>query len=323
MASAALLLTASLFGLNGRAVDVVAPLGNAVAGPQAGTVQPVFSPGVADVLKMLDAKVDPEVVKAYIKNSPTAYHPTAEDIVALKNRGVPDDVITAMLNRGAESQGQGPMTTPQPTAPSTPAPAYLTQPSTALYPDYLYDYGMAPSYLDYSYGYPWDYPYTSFWWSYGYPWGFYTPFYFSYYGHHPYWWNHHGYYAGRYNHWGYGGYNHSWANRGNWNGWNNQRSWGNRGQTQPWRPYGTWGGVSGGTRSAWMPYSGGTRAGSFATRPSVGANFGYRGGAFNGGFRGSTGGFHAGAGGFRGGASFGGGMRGGGGGGFHGGGGHR
>src|SRR5437764_62659 len=43
-----------------------------------------FSPGIRDVLKMVDAKVDPEVIKSYIKNSSAAYNPTAAEIIDLK-----------------------------------------------------------------------------------------------------------------------------------------------------------------------------------------------------------------------------------------------
>ena len=65
-----------------------------------------FSPGVRDVLKMMDAKVDPEVVRAYIKNSPIPFNPTASEIIALKRRDVPDEVITSLMQRGAEVRAQ-------------------------------------------------------------------------------------------------------------------------------------------------------------------------------------------------------------------------
>src|SRR5690242_11364506 len=65
-----------------------------------------FSRGVQDVLKMLDAKVDPGVIKAYIRNANIAFNPTATEIIALKQRDVPDEVITAMIQRGAEVRMQ-------------------------------------------------------------------------------------------------------------------------------------------------------------------------------------------------------------------------
>src|SRR5258708_13908267 len=63
---------------------------------------PAYSPGVADVVKMADAKVDPEIIKAYIHSSPVAYSPSASEIIALNDRGLPPDVLTAILHRGGE-----------------------------------------------------------------------------------------------------------------------------------------------------------------------------------------------------------------------------
>jgi len=42
-----------------------------------------------EILKMVDAKVDAEVIKAYIQVSQVAYSPSATEIIALKDRGVP------------------------------------------------------------------------------------------------------------------------------------------------------------------------------------------------------------------------------------------
>jgi hypothetical protein len=65
-----------------------------------------LSAGIADILKMVDAKVDPEVIKTYINNSPTAYNPSATEIIALKDRGVGSEILTAMLQHGAEVRAQ-------------------------------------------------------------------------------------------------------------------------------------------------------------------------------------------------------------------------
>src|ERR1700747_3209088 len=63
---------------------------------------PALSPGVADVLKMADAKVDPDTIKAFIRSSPVPYNPSASEIIALKERGLSSDILTAMLERGGE-----------------------------------------------------------------------------------------------------------------------------------------------------------------------------------------------------------------------------
>jgi len=61
---------------------------------------------VAEVLKMLDAKVSKEVIKAYIDGSTAPCNPTAADIIALKEHGATDDITTALLKRGTEVRAQ-------------------------------------------------------------------------------------------------------------------------------------------------------------------------------------------------------------------------
>src|SRR6516164_1030360 len=68
--------------------------------------QVTFTPALRDILKMVDAKVDPNVIKAYIKNAPIAYNPTASEIIALKQHGVPDELIATVLERGGEVRTQ-------------------------------------------------------------------------------------------------------------------------------------------------------------------------------------------------------------------------
>lgn len=57
------------------------------------------SSGVADILKMLDAGVSKDVIKVYIENSPAAYNLTSADLIALKERGVSDELSLTLLNR--------------------------------------------------------------------------------------------------------------------------------------------------------------------------------------------------------------------------------
>jgi hypothetical protein len=64
------------------------------------------SPGVDEILKMVQAGVSAEVIKIYIENSPIAYSLSAADVIALKEHAVPDDLTTAMMKRGATLKTQ-------------------------------------------------------------------------------------------------------------------------------------------------------------------------------------------------------------------------
>ena len=65
-----------------------------------------FPAGVDEILKMLQAGVSTNVIKAYIETSPVAYNLGAGDIIALKKRGVPDELTTSMVTRGATLRAQ-------------------------------------------------------------------------------------------------------------------------------------------------------------------------------------------------------------------------
>jgi hypothetical protein len=65
-----------------------------------------YSPMIEEVLKMESAGLSKEVIKTYIENSPVPYHLTAADLIALKDRGITDDLMTALIKRGAESSSE-------------------------------------------------------------------------------------------------------------------------------------------------------------------------------------------------------------------------
>ena len=153
-----------------RAINAVTPATGAVnqsvaAPPTAPAAR--HSPGVTDIMKMVDAKVDAQVIKTYIKNSPTAYYPSANEIIALKDRGVGPEILTAMLQRGAEVRVQSmqaaqaaasasaPQTYPNGVTPYAPAPdyGYTTQPAYPNYADSYPAYADTYAYPAYSYGY--------------------------------------------------------------------------------------------------------------------------------------------------------------------------
>lgn len=175
--------------------DSSAPLEHAPA-PAVASEPVHFSPGVRDVLKLLDAKVEPSVINSYIKSSTVAYNPTATEIIALKEHGVSDDIIMALLQRGAEVRTQ--LAHSVQTAPSG-APNSVQPPYS---PDYMQSapdsYPAAADYgSTYSYGYPYySYPYYGYsgypyYWNTWYPWAWWPYYYRGYYAH-----NH--YYHGNY-----------------------------------------------------------------------------------------------------------------------------
>jgi hypothetical protein len=61
---------------------------------------------VEEVLRMFQAGISPEVIKAYIASSTAPYKLSPADIIALKSQGVPDELTTAMLKHGASAAGQ-------------------------------------------------------------------------------------------------------------------------------------------------------------------------------------------------------------------------
>jgi hypothetical protein len=262
-----------------------------------GTVAPAvrFSAGVADIVKMVDAKVDTEVISTYIKNSPTAYNPSATEIIALKDHGVGAGIITAMLQRGAEVRAQAMRTASAAPAPSVPPAApgaagpyydFSTQPA---YPSYIYP-ASSYAYPAYSYANPvyyiGGYDYGNYWPSYGpafsfgfYPYCGYGGRSFCSTGHHqPYG------YGGRGYGYGYGG--HSYYGGSVYNG--GRSYYGGRGYYSTdarFAPYASRGGSfrsvnAGGRPTGFAGQTGGFRAASSSSGRAVG---GFGGGRSMGG----------------------------------------
>lgn len=247
------------FGLTqARAEITVAADAGANTGAVATTaVTPVrLPPALAEVAKLSDAGVDPKVIKAYIDASAYAYNPSPDQIIALKNHGVSDDLIEVLIHHGTQvrqqlaqqnTQSSLPMTAAQVQTPqmvTTQAPvveAPLAGYDTATYPVYNNYYYSSPAYPAYSYGYynSWLWPSVSF--------GFYPRYYGHYY--HP------GFHAYRGSHWG---------------GWSGHRG----GSPGHWGGAGHWGG---GGSSHW----GGGHSGGFVARGGISVH----GGGSHGGHR--------------------------------------
>ena len=144
--------------------------------PATTTVSPVdpakLPYGVADVLKLTNAKVGEEVIVTYIQTSGTAYNLNANEIVYLREQGVSDRVLNVMLEqrkRLIEAIAQAPPPAQQPqqqpyaqqpyAAPVD--PYYQEAVATPASSVYVIPYPTTASYAYYGYYRPYYYPYYS------------------------------------------------------------------------------------------------------------------------------------------------------------------
>ncbi|MSU57290.1 MAG: hypothetical protein EXS35_03760 [Pedosphaera sp.] len=102
---------------------------------------PALSTGLDDVVKLAKAGVDESVILAFVRNSGTAYTPTAQDVIQLREAGVSAQVTTTLMQHGAEVRQLAAESyqRTQPAAPAAPAPAATSQPVIV--------YSAAPSYV--------------------------------------------------------------------------------------------------------------------------------------------------------------------------------
>lgn len=83
-----------------------------------------LSSGVADVLKLVQAKTGDEIVIAFIGKSTASYSLGASEIIYLREQGVSDVVISAMLKKSAKAAvATAPAPAPVPAQAEAPAPA--------------------------------------------------------------------------------------------------------------------------------------------------------------------------------------------------------
>jgi hypothetical protein len=85
-----------------------------------------LSPGVSEVAKLAQLGSSESVLTAHVRSSERAYRLRPEDIAYLQAQKVPDAVVTAMIERGAELRAQRP-----PAAPTV-APVVWPTPPTAV-----------------------------------------------------------------------------------------------------------------------------------------------------------------------------------------------
>jgi len=110
----------------------------AAAPASASETHPVqLSPGVPEILKLGRAHVGDEIIIAFIRNSGRTYHLSVSEILYLREQGVSDQVVTAMLSAGQNVAATAAQAVPQP------APAYVETVPVYTQPSPVYDYPAA------------------------------------------------------------------------------------------------------------------------------------------------------------------------------------
>jgi hypothetical protein len=163
-------------------------------GAQPATVSqpaPQLSYGVSDVLQLSQAKVGDSTIITYIHNSGNSYGLNAAQIIYLRQQGVSDAVVNAMLDQRSQTTqtaattasqraDSGTYSAPSSTAATQPTVTYVqTVPSSSVYviPDtqtYDYDtwfYYHSPYYAYYPAYSCWPYPAVSVSFGFGGGWG--------------------------------------------------------------------------------------------------------------------------------------------------------
>jgi hypothetical protein len=105
--------------------------------PQAVAQAPVdftrlqFSVGLLDIVRMVKANVNPEVIRTFIIHSAVSYRPNAQEVIALKKLGVANEIIVALIGHRSQTSenlqisARQMMRAPEPEEiPSFPGPRY-------------------------------------------------------------------------------------------------------------------------------------------------------------------------------------------------------
>ena len=92
---------------------------------------------LAQVVRLAQSGVDESVILAYINNSGTPFNLTPGQIIYLKDLGLPNDAVTAMIQRD-QQLGATATATPPPAAVTT-GPPQISEPVAEVTQNYFYD----------------------------------------------------------------------------------------------------------------------------------------------------------------------------------------
>ncbi|HEX4119909.1 MAG TPA: DUF6600 domain-containing protein [Verrucomicrobiae bacterium] len=100
-----------------------------------------MSPGLAQVVQLAEAHVDPNVILAFIQNSGQAYAPTADQILYLSSLGMPENVISALYQRPSQQAASTPAAAPPAVPTISDAATPLQEMNTNMFTEALAPYG--------------------------------------------------------------------------------------------------------------------------------------------------------------------------------------
>jgi hypothetical protein len=121
---------------------------------------PAWPSGVSEVMKLYKSGISTDIIASYINNSSLSFSLSADNLIALKQEGVPGPVLAAMMQRYSELQRQSAMAVAAPVPSQAPAPppaapapqnaASVPVPAQAPVPQY-YSYAPAQPAVTYPY----------------------------------------------------------------------------------------------------------------------------------------------------------------------------
>jgi len=139
--------------------------------------------GVEDVLKLSRANISEDIVLNYIQNSGTIYNLAPQDIVYLRNQGVSDHVVNAMLNQRKQVEGAAQIAQQfsVPNAPAVPDANMVPVAPTYLDPTAAYAEPQPAPTASSVYVIPYPQASAAYYGYYGYygPYGCYRPYYYG------------------------------------------------------------------------------------------------------------------------------------------------
>jgi hypothetical protein len=97
---------------------------------------PSLPSGVSEVMKLFKGGISTDITVSYINNSPLSFYLSADNLIALRQEGVPAPVLTAMMQRYGELQRQAGMAAAATAQVQAAPPQYAAAPDQTAAPQY-------------------------------------------------------------------------------------------------------------------------------------------------------------------------------------------